>query len=47
MENLQELEKLILKLFVLLYFDILAIQPDFFVWSIATALYSFILGFFL
>ncbi len=47
MEDLEESKKLALKLFVPLRFDVFAIQPDLFTWSIATALYFFIMGFFL
>ena len=47
MENLKQSKKLIFKLFILFCFNIYAIQPDFLAQSVATALYSIIVGFFL
>ena len=46
MEDSKQSKKLALKLCVLLCFNIFTIQPNFFIWSIAIALYSFIVGFF-
>ncbi len=47
MEDLKKSEKHILKLFVPLYLDVFAIQLDLLAQSIAMALYSFIISFFL
>ncbi len=47
MEDLEGSKKLTLKLFVPLRLDVFAIQLDFLVQSIATALYTLIMGFFL
>ena len=47
MEDLKGFEKLIFQLFVLLYFDLFAIQLGFFTWSIAITFYSLIVDFFL
>ncbi len=44
MEDLEKSKNLVFKLLVLLRFNVFAIQPDFLVQSIATALYSFIVG---
>ena len=44
---MEKTEKLVFKFLVLLYFDIFAILLDFFIWSIVTALYFFIVDFFL
>ena len=47
MEDLKESKKFALELFVPLCFDVFAIQLDFLARSVATALYSFVMGFFL
>ena len=47
MEDLEKFKKLALKLFVLLYFGVFVIQPDFLAQSIVTALYSLVISFFL
>ena len=47
MEDLERSKKFAFELFVLFCFDVFAIQPDFFAWSIATVLYSFVMGSFL
>ncbi len=47
MEDLEGSKKLAFKLFVPLCFNIFAIQPDFFDWSIAKAFYSLVMGFLL
>ena len=47
MEDSKGFKKLALKLFVSLRFDIFAIKPDYLAQSIATALYSLVMGFFL
>ncbi len=44
MEDLKESKKLALEFFVRLHFDIFAIQPDFLIRSIATALYFLVIG---
>ena len=45
-EDLEGSKKYLFKLFVPLCFDVFAIQLDFLVKSIATALYSIVIGFF-
>ncbi len=47
MENSEGSKKFGLKLFVPLHFDVFAIQLDLLARSIATALYSFVIGSFL
>ena len=47
MKDSERSKKLALEPFVPLCFDVLVIQPDFFAQSIATALYFFVMGFFL
>ena len=47
MVDLKRSKKFAFKLFVFLYFDVFAIQPNFFVWSIATIFYSFFIDSFL
>ncbi len=47
MEDLERSEKLILKLFIPLYFDIITIIPDFLTQNVATSLYALIVGFLL
>ncbi len=47
MEDSEGSKKLVFKLFVPFRFDIFAIQPDLFAWSIATTLYSLVMGFLL
>ena len=47
MEDLERFKKPVFKLFILLYFDVFAIQPNFLACSIAMTLYSFIMGFIL
>ncbi len=44
MENLEGSKKLVLELFVPFRFNVFAIQPDFLAQSIATALYSLVMG---
>ncbi len=46
MEDLEETKKLVLKLLVLLCFDVFTIQPDFLTQNVAIAFYSFIIYFF-
>ncbi len=43
MEDLERSKKFALELFVFLCFDVFAIQPDLLAWSVALALYSFIM----
>ncbi len=47
MEHLEWFKKLVLKLLVPLQFDVFAIQPDLLTWSVATTLYSLVMGFLL
>ncbi len=47
MEDLEGSKKLALELFVPLRFDVLAVQPDLLAQSVATALYSLVMGSFL
>ncbi len=47
MDDLEGSKELALKLLVPLRFDVLAIQPDLLARSVATALYSLVMGFFL
>ena len=47
MENLKESKKFVFQLFVPFCFDVFAIQPAFFIQSIATVFYSFVMGFLL
>ncbi len=45
MEDSERSKNLALKLLVPLCFNVFAIQPDLLTWSIAMALYSFVMGF--
>ena len=47
MEDLEGFKKVALKFLIPVYFDVLVIQPDLLIRSIATSLYSFVMGFFL
>ena len=47
MKNLEQSKKYIFKRFILFCFDIFAIQPNFFIKSIAMAFYFFVVSFFL
>ncbi len=47
MEDLEESKKLAFKLLIPICFDVFAIQPDFLARSVATALYSLVIGFLL
>ena len=44
MEDSEESKKLAFELFILLCFDVFAIEPDFLVWSIAITLYSLVIN---
>ncbi len=44
MEDSEGFKKFVFELYVLLCFDVFAILLDLFAWSIATALYSFVIG---
>ena len=46
MEDSERSKKLAFELFVPFCVDAFAIQPNFLAWSIATALYSFVMDFF-
>ncbi len=47
MEDSERSKELALKLFVLIHFDVPAVQPDILARSVATALYSLLMGSFL